>query len=135
VSQEQTARIAQRLLAEIGSGSEPDEIAALFSADVHLEVPGDAGALPWIGHSTGRSAISDFIRDTRRLLERVCFNVHGVLANEDSAIIFGELASRVIATGKLIESPFALILYVSGGEITRFQMLEDSFAVSQAARR
>ena len=41
---------------------------------------------------------------------------------------------KVNATGKIIESPFALIFYVSGGEITSFQMLEDSFAVSQAAR-
>jgi len=49
VSQEQTARIAQQLLANIGSGADPDEIAALFSADVQFEVPGDVGALPWIG--------------------------------------------------------------------------------------
>jgi ketosteroid isomerase-like protein len=94
VSQEQTARIAQQLLAAIGSGAEPDEIAALFSADVQFEVPGDVGALPWIGRSTGRSAVSDFIRGTRRLLERVRFDVQGILANEDRAVIFGDLASR-----------------------------------------
>jgi uncharacterized protein len=134
VTQEQNAGIALQLLAEIGSGAEPDEIAALFSADVQFEVPGDVGALPWIGRRTGRGAVSDFIRGTRRLMERVRFDVKGILADEDRAVIFGELASKVNATGKIIESPFALILYVSGGKITRFQMLEDSFAVSQAAR-
>jgi hypothetical protein len=33
-----------------------------------------------------------------------------------------------------LESPFAIILTVTGGEVTGFQMLENSFAVSQAAR-
>jgi uncharacterized protein len=134
MSREETNRIAQQLLADIGAGAQPEKIAALFSADVRFEIPGDNGALPWIGQRTGRTAVADFIRGTRQLLERVRFDVQGILADEDHAIIFGELNSKVIATGKMIESPFAIILTVSGGQITRFQMLEDSFAVSQAAK-
>ena len=90
--------------------------------------------LPWIGRSTGRGAVSEFIRGTRHLIERVRFDVQGVLADSDRAVIFSDFASKVIKTGKTIESPFALILTVSKGKITRFQMLEDSFAVSAAAR-
>jgi ketosteroid isomerase-like protein len=134
MSQEQSVHIAQQLLADIGSGAEPDEIAALFSTEVQFEVPGDVGALPWIGRRSGRSAVSDFIRGTRSLIERVRFDVKGILANDDWAVIFGDLASKVNATGRIIESPFALILYVSDATITRFQMLEDTFAVSRAAR-
>ena len=134
MSQEQNVRIAQQLLTGIGSGAEPDEIAALFSTDVLFEIPGDFDALPWIGRRTGRAAVSDFIRGTRLLLERVHFDVEGILANDDSAVIFGDLASKVNVTGRIIESPFALILRVSDGKIARFQMLEDSFAVSRAAR-
>lgn len=110
MSQEQSARIAQQLLTEIGSGTEPDEIAALFSTDVLLEVPGDVGALPWIGRRSGHGAVSDFIRGTRLLLERVRFDVKGISANDDSAVIFGDLVSKVNATGRTIESPFGLIL-------------------------
>ena len=40
----------------------PDVIAALFSKDVVFEIPGDDGVLPWIGHKTGRGAVTDFIR-------------------------------------------------------------------------
>ena len=134
MSQEQSVRIAQQLLADIGSGAEPDVIAALFSTDVQFEVPGDVGALPWIGRRSGRSAVSDFIRGTRHLLERVRFDINRILADKDWAVIFGELASKVNATGRIIESPFALILHISDGKIARFQMLEDSFAVSRAAR-
>ncbi len=136
MTQEQTSRVVQQFLASLGAGEDPDTIAALFSSDVKFEIVGDIGALPWIGRKNGRCAISDFIRDVRVLLERIRFDVHGVLADEKHAVVFGELASRVKATGKLIESPFAFILDVdaANGEITRFQMLEDTFAVSRAAR-
>lgn len=134
MSQEQNIRIAQQLLAGIGEGEHPEEIAALFSVDVQFEIAGDVGALPWIGRRTGRSAASDFIRDARRLIEQLRFDVQDILASDDRAVIVGELATRINATREIIESAFALILTVSDGEITRFQMLEDSFAVSRAAR-
>jgi len=134
LSQAQTARIAEQLLSSIGSGAEPDEIAVLFITDVRFEVPGDVGALPWIGRKNGRRAASDFFRDVRCLIEQVSFDVQGILVDEDRAVIVGELASRVKLTGKVIESAFAIILNVTDDKITRFQMLEDSFAVSRAAR-
>jgi uncharacterized protein len=134
VSQEQTIGIAQQLLASIGAGTAPDEIAALFSADVDFEVAGDVGALPWIGRKTGRRAVSDFFRDLRQLTEYIRFEVQDILANDGRAAILGEFVSRINATGKIVETVFALILTISNGEITRLQMLEDSFAVSQAAR-
>jgi uncharacterized protein len=49
-------------------------------------------------------------------------------------VILGSLASKVKQTGKTIETSFAIVLTVAHGEIVRFHMLEDSFAVSQAAR-
>ena len=134
MSRVQNSRIAQQLLADMGQGTAPEQIAARFSVDVQFEIAGDIGALPWLGRRTGRSAASDFIRDTRRLIEQLRFDVQDILASDDRAVIVGELATRINATGKIIESAFALILTISAGEITRFQMLEDSFAVSRAAR-
>jgi len=64
----------------------------------------------------------------------VRLDVDGILANDDSAVIFGDLASKLNAPGRIIESPFGLVLHISDGKIARFQMLEDSFAVSRAAR-
>ena len=134
MSREQNSGIAQELLARIGQGADPDEIATLFSSDVQFEIAGDVGALPWIGQKTGRDAASGFFRDTRRLTQPVRFDVQGILADDSRAVILGGLASRVTATGKIIETAFAIILTIANLEITRFQMLEDSFAVSRAAR-
>jgi ketosteroid isomerase-like protein len=91
-------------------------------------------ALPWIGQKTGRGTVMDFIGDTRGLLEPLRFEVHEILASENRAVIVGELTSKVKATGRTVETTFAIVLTVTGGEITRFLMLEDSFAVSEAAR-
>jgi ketosteroid isomerase-like protein len=134
MSQEQNARIAGALLAALGASAPADEIAVLFSTDVQVEIDGDVGALPWIGRRVGRRAVADFVRDTRELLAPVRFAVESVLADDGNAVIVGELASRVRATGKLIETAFAIALQIRDGEITRFRMLEDSFAVSRAAR-
>jgi ketosteroid isomerase-like protein len=134
MSQEQTKQIAQEFLSRLGAGAEPEEIAKLFSPDLDLEIPGDAGALPWIGRTTGRGAIVDFISATGSLLERIRFDVHDILASDSRAVILGELASKLKSNGKGVETSFAIVLTVSGGEITRMLMLEDSFAVSRAAR-
>jgi ketosteroid isomerase-like protein len=134
MSQEKLIGIARQLLTGLGQQKEPAAIAALFAENVVFEIPGDAGALPWIGRKTGRQAVADFIHDLRSLTEPVKFDVQDIIASDARAVIVGEFATRVKATGKIIESAFAIILTVSGGEIARFQMLEDSFAVSGAAR-
>ena len=82
----------------------------------------------------GRGAVVDFVRGVRAKTEPVRFDVTEILASDVRAVIVGELATRVKATGKMIESDFVIILTVKDGLIARFQMLEDSFAVSKAAR-
>ena len=49
MGQKHNREIAEKLLAGMGQGEAPDSIAALFSDDVEFEIPGDNGALPWIG--------------------------------------------------------------------------------------
>jgi ketosteroid isomerase-like protein len=130
----QNIAIAQKFLEGIGSGRAPAEIAAMFGADLVFEIQGDDGLLPWIGRKTGRQAIADFIRDIRALTEPVGFDVEDILASDARAAIIGALQTRIKTTGKITATQFAIILTITGGIVTRFQMLEDSFDVSQAAR-
>lgn len=134
MTQPNSILLAQRLLAAIGDGAPADTIAAMFSDDAPFEIPGDNGVLPWVGHRTGRAAVVDFITAIRTLTEPLTFDVADILANDTRAVIVGELASRIKMTDKVVETDFAIILTTSGDRITRFQMLEDSFAVSRAAR-
>jgi uncharacterized protein len=134
MSHQENIAIAQKLLEGIGGGQDPAEIAALFDADLVFEIQGDDGVLPWIGRKTGRQAIADFIRDIRALTEPVAFEVDDILASEHRAAIFGALQTRIKATGKIAATQFAIVLTIAGDVVTRFQMLEDSFDVSKAAR-
>jgi ketosteroid isomerase-like protein len=134
MSQQQNISIAQKLLQGIGSGQEPSEIAAPFDADLIFEIQGDDGVLPWIGRKTGRQALADFVRDIRALTEPVSFDVEDILTSDSRAAIIGSLQTRIKATGKITATQFAIILTVKGDTVTRFQMLEDSFDVSKAAR-
>jgi uncharacterized protein len=134
MSQDDSLHIAQEFLARMGSSAEPTEIAKLFSENLEWETAGDTGVLPWIGQKSGRSAISDFVRDSRAMIERISFDVHDILVGDNRAVILGSLASKLKRTGKTVETDFAIVLTVADGEIVRFQILEDSFAISQAAR-
>jgi ketosteroid isomerase-like protein len=126
--------LAQEFLRSMGTAAEPSEIASLFSDTMEWEIAGDTGVLPWIGKKSGKSAILDFITDSRAILERISFEIRDILANDARAVILGTLASRLKSSGKIINTDFAIVLTVANGEIVRFQMLEDSFAVSKAAR-
>jgi ketosteroid isomerase-like protein len=134
MSRQQNIGVAQKLLEGIGSGRDPDEIAAMFDADVVFEIQGDDGVLPWIGRRTGRQAITDFIRDIRTLTEPLAFDVEDILTSDSRAAIVGALRTRIKATGRIIATQFAIILTITGDVVTRFQMLEDSFEVSRVAR-
>ena len=106
----------------------------MFDADVAFEIQGNDGVLPWIGRRIGRQAIVDFICDIRTLAEPVTFDVEDILASDSRAAIIGALQTRIKATGKITATQFAIILTITGDVVTRFQMLEDSFDVSRAAR-
>jgi ketosteroid isomerase-like protein len=131
---QQNIAIAWKFLKGIGSGGDPTEIAALFDADLVFEIQGDDGVLPWIGRKTGRQAIVDFIRDIRTLTAPIAFEVDDILASNSRAAIIGALQTRIKATDKITATQFAIILTITGDVVTRFQMLEDSFDVSKAAR-
>jgi ketosteroid isomerase-like protein len=72
-------------------------------------------------------------RETRRresaMIERISFEVHDILTGDNRAVILGSRVSKLKRTGKIIKTDFAIVLIVANGEIVRFQMLEDSFAV------
>ena len=134
MNQNDTLHLAQEFLGRMGSGAEPTEIAKLFSENLEWEIAGDAGVLPWIGKKSGRAAVINFVSDSRAMIERLSFDVLDILGGDNRAVILGSLASKLKRTGKIVKTDFAIVLTVANGEIVRFQMLQDSFAVSQAAR-
>jgi ketosteroid isomerase-like protein len=107
---------------------------ASFAENLVFEIQGDDGVLPWVGHKTGRQAIADFVRDQRAMTDPLAFDVEDVLASEKRAVVIWTLRSRIRATDRITASQFALVLTIADDVVKRFQMLEDSYDVSLAAR-
>jgi len=134
MTQKDNLHIAQEFLARMGRNTTPEEIAKLFSENMEWEIAGDIGAFPWIGKKFGRAAVIDFVNDSQAMIERISFEVYDILTNENRAVILGSLISKLKRTGKIVKTDFAIILTIKNSEIARFQMFEDSYAVSQVAR-
>lgn len=111
-----------------------EKIADLVSENVDWFVAGDTKSVPWIGHKIGKAGVAEFYKQIREQLEPEFFHIDEILTQGERVLVIGKLSSRVLKTGKRIETEFCFDLKVENGEITRFRMFEDSFAVAQAAQ-
>ena len=130
------SRYFERVAAFWATPDDPQALAAileLFADEVDWDIPGDLAAVPWIGPRRDREAVAAFYRELASQVLPVRFEVQKILGDGETAVAFGDLASQVRATGRFIESPFAFVLTISDGKITRYRMLEDSHAVAAAA--
>ncbi|HGM8383677.1 TPA: nuclear transport factor 2 family protein [Pseudomonas aeruginosa] len=128
-------RYFERVAAFWAAPGDPQALAAileLFADEVDWDIPGNLEAVPWIGPRRDREAVGAFYRELAARLAPERFEVQKILADNEVAVALGELASRVSATDRLIESPFAFVLTIRDGRIVRYRMLEDSHAVATA---
>jgi ketosteroid isomerase-like protein len=128
-----TRQTIERLFERITASAAPEEIASEFSEEIDWDIAGDVEGVSWIGRRYGRSGVADFFRELRERIEPVRFHIRSIVAEGEQAVALGELTSRVKATGKTIESEFAIEFVVRGDLIVRYRLFEDSFAVSRAA--
>ncbi|MGO4566310.1 hypothetical protein AB4Z52_14800 [Rhizobium sp. 2YAF20] len=104
MSRENNIAIAKALLAAIEGGVAPEAIAEGLTEDMSFEIEGDRGRLSWIGTRAVRSAVANFIRDSRTLIRHSRFGV------EECAVILGRLSTEVLATKPIINPAFVIVL-------------------------
>lgn len=110
----------------------PETLAELFAEDVDFYVAGDTETVPWIGRKSGRTGVADFWGQIQERLQSEVFTISNVISDGDKVLVVGYLESRLRETGRLISTEFVFDFDVTEGQVTRFRMLEDSFAISQA---
>jgi ketosteroid isomerase-like protein len=59
-------------------------------------------------------------------------SVSGFLVDGEDAVVMGHVSQRLKHNGRAFTIPFALHLTVSGGEISRYHVYEDSLTVAEA---
>ncbi len=130
---DQTRTVVNEFLKRVAEGDIP-AVVALFAPDASWEVPGDPDIVPWAGRRTV-DGIPAFFQTLSELTDRELFNVERSVVDGTTAVLIGRARLVVRATGKVIDTPFAIDIIVNpDGRISRYYMFEDSWGVAQAVR-
>ena len=117
------------------AGATPQELAERFHEDVDWFIQGDTAAVPWIGRKTGRAGVAEHFEQLGQSVRPEAFEIDTIMSDGDRAVVLGTFRAVVVATGGPMDSEYAFDVTVDEtGLITRYHMLEDSWAVSRAAR-
>ena len=120
----------QRLLPLLAHGT-PAEVAALFADSVSFSIP-HAPGIPWIPEVDSAEGMKTFFELLSTHVQGKEFDLHQIIAEGDDVVLIGRLLSEVKATGREIDTAFALHTTVKDGRITRYHLYEDTHAVARA---
>lgn len=123
---------ATDLFEQVLSGAPPSELAERFDENVDWFISGDESVVPWIGRKTGRAGVADFYTQLGQGARVEHFEIETIVGDGDRCVVLGTLRTKVLATGRDIESDFAFDIKVRDGLITRYRMFEDTWAVAAA---
>jgi ketosteroid isomerase-like protein len=109
-----------------------EELVSLFSENVDWYVPGDENKGAWLGKRKGNKAVADYYELLWKNTTTITAQLDHIFVDKDDAVITGELSTTMIATGKPFDSLFFIRMHVEHGKITKYRLLEDSYAASQS---
>ena len=129
---DRTRAVARELLRLVGEG-DPALIAALFAERVDWFIAPNP-TVPWIRPRSTRADVADHFGQLAegQQPDPAHSSADVLIADGKEAVVTGQLAGTVRATGKTFRSPFAMRLTVEDGLITGYRIYEDSLAIAAA---
>jgi uncharacterized protein len=91
--------------------------------------------MPWAGTSRGPQAFLDNLGAMFTRWESEAFNVREMFASGENVAVFGDFRYRSHSLGKVVSSPFSILVKVVDGKVTYLQFLEDSYATAASFRK
>lgn len=130
-AEDHTRAIAQRFIQSLGERN-MEQLIPLFDEQVDWFVPGNQTLAPWTGKRETKQEINAVFELLWENTEPVSADIDCILAEGKSAVVTGTFSSRMLPTGKVVESLFSIHITVKNGLIVKYRLLEDSYAVSVA---
>jgi ketosteroid isomerase-like protein len=90
--------------------------------------------MPWTGTAHGPQAFLDNLGLMFTRWENQAFNVTEMFASDENVAVFGDFRYKSHSVGKVVSSPFSILLKVADGKVTYLQFLEDSYATAGSFR-
>jgi uncharacterized protein len=91
--------------------------------------------MPWAGTSHGPQAFIGRLTMMFTRWENQAFNVTTMFASGENVAVFGDFRYKSHSLGKVVSSPFSILVKVVEGMVTYVQYLEDSYATAASFRQ
>jgi len=91
--------------------------------------------LPWAGTSHGPQAFLGNLGKIFTRWETQAFNVTTMFASDENVAVFGDFCYKSQSLGKVVSSPFSILVKVVNEKVTYLQFLEDSYATAASFRK
>ena len=132
--------VLQDFLAHASNPDEVEDAVARFVAadatyvSLSYDDPELNRIMPWAGIQHGASVFVDNFKGVSKRWTNDSFEVTETIEQDDKVAIFGRFTLRSVTLGQAAESPFAVFAKVSGGRITYYMYMEDTFATARTFR-
>jgi uncharacterized protein len=125
-----------QLLQNLGN---PEVVQSLVATDaVYVSLNPDnpelQQILPWAGIHHGPASFSEALGMMFTWWENELFEPIDIVGDDERAAVFGTFRYRSRTLGKVVTSPFAILVRVSNGLITYLQFMEDTYATAVSFR-
>ena len=119
---------------------EPDVVERIVAPDatyvsLNTENAELSKIMPWAGTSHGPQAFLDALGAMFSRWENQGFNVTTMFASDENVAVFGDFRYRSNSLGKVVTSPFSILVKVVDGKVTYVQFLEDTYATAASFRK
>jgi uncharacterized protein len=94
-----------------------------------------AKIMPWTGTSYGPQSFLGNLGKMFTRWENQAFNVTEIFASGENVAVFGDFRYKSNSLGKVVTSPFSILVKVVDGKVTYLQFLEDSYATASSFRK
>ena len=91
--------------------------------------------MPWTGVSKGPQAFLDNLGTMFTRWENQAFNVTDLFGSDENVAVFGDFRYKSHSLGKVVSSPFSILVKVVNGQVTFLQFQEDSYATAASFRK
>jgi uncharacterized protein len=102
---------------------------------LNTENPELSKIMPWAGTSRGPQAVLGYLGEMFTRWENQAFNVTTMFASGENVAVFGDFRYKSNSLGKVVSSPFSILVKVVDGKVTYLQYLEDSYATAASFRK
>jgi hypothetical protein len=119
---------------------DPDVVKSLVAPDatyvsLNTDDPELARIMPWTGTSHGPQAFIDNLGNMFTRWENQAFNVTTMFGSDEHVAVFGDFRYKSHSLGKVVSSPFSILVKVVDGQVTYLQFQEDSYATAGSFRK